>query len=100
VRPLFLEILRRGSEKTNETHVDDIQLVGHTDTHDKEDVEEAQLYVSLLQVCLECKIPLYYVEIFAGLIFTSRLSDVGTWSDATTKMKEWNSLAAQLVKAI
>jgi hypothetical protein len=38
-------------------------------------------------------------EVFAGLIFCHKLSDIGTWSDSTTKMDEWNRLAQYLVQA-
>lgn len=56
-------------------------------------MEEAQLYVSLLQICLESKVPLQYIEMFGGLIFSTKLSDIGTWSDRNRKMGEWNVIA-------
>lgn len=79
-------------------YLDKIQLVGHSNTNEADEIEEAQLYVTLLQMCLEAEIPLVYVEVFAGLIFSATLSHVGKWSEASTKMSEWNNLANLLVK--
>lgn len=96
IRPLFLDILRHGN--ADKKYLGDVQLVGHSDTHGVDEIEEAQLYVCLLQACLECNIPLHFVEVIGGLIFSTRLSDIGSWSDAATRIDEWNQLSKQLVK--
>lgn len=61
--------------------------------------EEAQLRVFFLQACLSAKVPMQYIEMFAGIIFTDKLSDLGKWSDKSQKMKEWNTIADLLVQA-
>ena len=40
-----------------------------------------------------------YIEMFGGLIFSTKLSDIGTWSDRSRKMSEWNAIARHLVAA-
>jgi predicted ATPase len=41
-----------------------------------------------------------YIEMFGGLIFSTKLSDIGTWSDRSRKMSEWNAIARHLVTAV
>ena len=97
VRPLFLDILRR---KQYIPSFGAAAKAGIGDNVDQTtELEEAQLYVSLLQICLEAKIPMQYIEMFGGLIFTTKLSDIGTWSDKNRKMTEWNCIARYLVSA-
>lgn len=48
---------------------------------------------------MEAKIPMQFIEIFAGLIFTNKLSDIGKWSDKATMMSKWDQIAHYLVKA-
>ena len=41
------------------------ETAGHSESIDqKAEIEEAQLYVSLLQICLEAKIPMQYIEMY------------------------------------
>ena len=40
-----------------------------------------------------------YIEMFGGLIFSTKLSDIGTWSDRSRKMSEWSAIAMYLVTA-
>lgn len=97
VRPLFMDMLRR---KQHVPSFGDSQCAGHTEElGQRSEVEEAQLYVSLLQICLEAKIPMQYIEMFGGLIFSTKLSDIGTWSDRSRKMSEWTAIAKHLVTA-
>lgn len=96
VRPLFLALLRR---KAHIPSFGAAETTGHTDITQKTELEEAQLYVGLLQICLEAKIPMQYIEMFGGLIFSTKLSDIGTWSDRSRKMSEWSSIAGYLVTA-
>ncbi|CAB9531347.1 cyclase type 10 [Seminavis robusta] len=98
VRPLFLGLLRR---KQHVPSFGAAETAGHSESLvQKAEVEEAQLYVSLLQICLEAKIPMQYIEMFGGLIFSTKLSDIGTWSDRSRKMSEWNAIAKHLVTAV
>ena len=84
VRPLFLDLLRR---KQHIPSFGGVESAGHAeDIGQKAEVEEAQLYVSLLQICLEARIPMQYIEMFGGLIFSTKLSDIGTWSDRSRKV--------------
>ena len=60
VRPLFMALLSR---KQHVPSFGAAETAGHTENIDqKAEVEEAQLYVSLLQICLEAKIPMQYIE--------------------------------------
>ena len=74
-----------------------VKLVGHTTAHEACEVEEAQMYVSLLEIGIKAKIPLHYVEVMAGLIFSTRLNDIGKWSDVETKIHEWEKVCKYLV---
>ena len=96
VRPLFLHILRRKKEGGSKSYFDSVKLVGHAQSHEANEIDEAQMYVMLLHMCLEARVPLQHVEAMAGLVFSTKLSDIGTWSDAATKMNEWNRLAQYL----
>ncbi|CAB9519707.1 cyclase type 10 [Seminavis robusta] len=98
VRPLFLDILRR--KKEQETHFHSVKLVGHSVSHEACEIDEARMYVTLLHVCLDARVPLHYVEAMAGLIFSTKLSDIGTWSDAATRMDEWNRLAKYICQVL
>ena len=96
MRPLFLDILRR---KQHAHSFSNASKAGHSEDMVPDAIEEASLYVSLLQICLEAKIPMQFIEVFGGLIFSSKLSDIGTWSDRNRKMSEWNSIAKHFVTA-
>jgi len=98
VGPLFQAILR--SKIQGEKYLGSVQLVGHSTQHEASEVEEAQMYVSLLQICLEAKIPLHYVEVMGGLIFSTMLSDIGSFCDVDTKIGDWDMIAKYLVYAI
>ncbi|KAG7342515.1 adenylate/guanylate cyclase [Nitzschia inconspicua] len=62
-------------------------------------VDEKMLNLELLKICLECGIPMNYVEVFGGLIFTNKLSDIGSWADRDQKQSEWDQIALFVVKA-
>lgn len=62
-------------------------------------VDEKMLNLELLKICLECGIPMNYVEVFGGLIFTNKLSDIGSWADRGQKQSEWDQIARYIVKA-
>jgi len=97
VRPLFLTLLRR---KQHIPVFGDAETTGYAENlAQSAEVDEAKLYVALLQICLEVKIPMQYIEMFGGLIFSTKLADIGTWADRSRKMSEWNSIASYLVAA-
>lgn len=92
-----MDLLRR---KQHVPSFGSAEKAGHNENLDQTtELEEAQLYVSLLQVCLEAKIPMHYIEMFGGLIFSTKLADIGTWSDRSARMDEWNEIARNLVTA-
>jgi Cdc6-like AAA superfamily ATPase len=62
-------------------------------------IDEKMLNLELLKMCLECGIPMNYVEVFGGLIFTNKLSDIGCWADRGQKQSEWDQIARYFVKA-
>jgi Cdc6-like AAA superfamily ATPase len=62
-------------------------------------IDEKMRNLELLKICLECGIPMNYVEVFGGLIFTNRLSDLGSWADRGQKQSEWDQIARYIVKA-
>jgi hypothetical protein len=62
-------------------------------------VDEKMMNLQLVKLCLECGIPLNYVEVFGGLIFTDKLSDIGSWADRGQKQSEWDLIAKYIVKA-
>ena len=73
VRPLFLDMLRR---KQNPNRIPTLDIEGD-ETLQKEiqKQEEAQLHLLFLQTCLQVGIPMQYIEMFAGIIFSGKLSD-------------------------
>ncbi|CAB9519698.1 cyclase type 10 [Seminavis robusta] len=96
VRPLFLDILRRRQSATSRSVVSNASKVLQEEIRKN---EEAQLHLLFLQTCLQAAIPMQYIEMFAGLIFTDKLSDgIGKWSDKAQKMAEWNRIAQLLVQ--
>jgi hypothetical protein len=62
-------------------------------------IDEKMLNLELLKICLEASIPMNYVEVFGGLIFTNKLSDLGNWADRGQKQSEWDQIAKYVVKA-
>ena len=95
VRPLFLDLLRRKQEASKGMH----QVIGHTSSLGlSHEIEEAQLYVTLLQICLQNQVPMPYIEMFGGLLFTDKLSEIGKWSDRSRKKSEWSKAAKYFVK--
>lgn len=97
VRPIFLDILRRKQHKVSYGENNNAGL--DSKGKEEEDLEEAAMYVALLQGCMEAGINMMFVEVLAGLIFSNRLSDIGTWSDRGQKMSEWNQIANFIVTA-
>jgi len=95
VRPLFLDILRRkAGVDANKPYTADKAL---QEEHRKQ--EEASFYLQFLQNCLQAGIPMQYIEMFAAMIFSDKLSDdIGKWSDKNQKMSEWTTLAKHLVR--
>jgi class 3 adenylate cyclase len=94
VRPLFIDILR----KMQQTSWGGSLVSNGSKSREEEIQDEAQLYLLFLKTCLQAAVPMQYIEMFAGLIFTDKLSDcIGKWSDKTQKMAEWNRVARLLV---
>jgi hypothetical protein len=62
-------------------------------------IDEKMLNLELLKICLGANIPMNYVEVFGGLIFTNKLSDIGSWADRGQKQSEWDQIAKYVVKA-
>jgi class 3 adenylate cyclase len=92
VRPLFLDILRKGLT------VDSVSNGSTSLEVEIREQEKAQLHLLFLKTCLQAAVPMQYIEMFAGLIFTDRLSDgIGKWSEKTQKMAEWNRVARLIV---
>jgi len=98
IRPLFLNALRQkqspflGFANSN----------GEIDSALQEEMEKqanAQLHLSFLRTCMQASIPMQYVEMLAGLIFSDKLSsDIGQWSDKSRKMSDWNTLVKHFVR--
>lgn len=99
VRPLFIDILRRkqdGNKPINESTKSGLSQQLQEEAQKQ---EEAQLRILFLQACLSAKVPMQYIEMFSGIIFSDKLSDLGKWSDKSQKMSEWNNIAKLLVQA-
>jgi len=98
VRPILMDLLTAMHNKSNGGGRK-VETIGGFEAEQQRH-EQDMMNARLLHVCLSARIPLSYVEVIGGLIFTDKLSDIGTWADKGKKLKEWNKIADQIVTAI
>lgn len=112
VRPLLLDILlQKQLASTSSFHQNTLLQKQLERTHSfrqrtegsigldrTKELNHAQMYVTLLSICQQAKVPMEYVEIFAGLLRTDKLENIGRWSERSSKLAEWNIIASHFVQ--